>query len=86
MAQFDEFDSEEGDSGKEFPLDLEVSDDEGEGDEEEATKRKAVKTNGKPSVPVAGTKRKAPTRDPKKGVKRSEYLMCKLHEKKANKL
>ena len=86
-AQFDEFDSDEGESGQEFPSDLDVSDDEAggedgedgsEGSEGEAEEKggkgakSAAGANGKTKGPAAGTKRKAPARDPKKGGKRRE--------------
>lgn len=74
MGQFDEYDSSE-ESGQEFPSDLEVSDEEGEADGDAP---KAPKANGKAATTAAGTKRKAPPRDPKKGAKRREWLFCVL--------
>lgn len=76
VVKFDEFDSEEEGPGEDFPSDLEVSDEEGEGDDLEP---KPAKANGKPATPAAaaGTKRKAAARDPKKGAKRREcFLTC----------
>ncbi|KAK1922755.1 ribosomal L28e protein family-domain-containing protein [Papiliotrema laurentii] len=81
-SEFEEFDSDEGESGQEFPSDLEVSDDEAgdedgsEGSDGEAEEKggkgakSAAGANGKTKGPAAGTKRKAPARDPKKGGKR----------------
>ncbi|CAD6587035.1 MAG: hypothetical protein TREMPRED_004630 [Tremellales sp. Tagirdzhanova-0007] len=67
-SEFDEFDSEEEGSGKEFPSDLEVSDGGGEGDEGGAEKR--ADGSGKGPVPKVGTKRKAVPRESVKGAKR----------------
>lgn len=47
-----------------------------EEDREDGEEPKAPKADGESPAQTAGTKRKAPARDPKKGAKRREYFTC----------
>ncbi|KAL1411148.1 Protein MAK16 [Vanrija albida] len=69
-SEFDEFDSDGDEEGQEFPSDLEVSDEDDEGSDDGDEAEPAAKKPKAPAAapaPAAGSKRKAPPKDPKKG-------------------